>query len=71
MAAFVGGIVGQEVIKSVSRMFTPIHQWFYFEAAEVLPVHIDESDMQPLDSRLDYHCSSTDSCVTATMDKLQ
>ena len=37
MAAIFGGIVGQEVVKAASHKFHPVHQWFYFDAAEVLP----------------------------------
>eukprot|EP00940_MAST-03C_sp_MAST-3C-sp2_P001396 g1396.t1 len=37
MAAVVGGIVAQEVLKASSGKFTPISQWFYFDAAECLP----------------------------------
>jgi len=36
MAAFVGGIVAQEVIK-VTGKFNPITQWFYFDSLECLP----------------------------------
>jgi len=36
MAAFVGGIVAQEVLK-ISGKFTPIKQFFYFDAIEVIP----------------------------------
>ncbi|KAG2531635.1 hypothetical protein JM16_000715 [Phytophthora kernoviae] len=37
MAAFLGGIVGQEVLKACSGKFTPIQQFFYFDAVECLP----------------------------------
>lgn len=36
MAAFVGGIVAQEVIK-VTGKFNPVTQWFYFDSLECLP----------------------------------
>lgn len=37
MAALVGGIVGQEVVKACSGKFHPLYQWFYFDSAESLP----------------------------------
>ncbi|ETP47163.1 hypothetical protein F442_06799 [Phytophthora nicotianae P10297] len=37
MAAFLGGIVGQEALKACSGKFTPIQQFFYFDAVECLP----------------------------------
>ncbi|CCI39648.1 unnamed protein product [Albugo candida] len=37
MAAFLGGIVGQEALKACSGKFTPIHQFLYFDAVESLP----------------------------------
>lgn len=37
MAAFLGGIVGQEALKACSGKFTPIQQFFYFDAIECLP----------------------------------
>lgn len=35
MAAFMGGIVAQEVMKAISGKFTPIQQFFYFDCLEV------------------------------------
>ena len=37
LAAVFGGVVGQEVVKAASGKFHPIHQFFYFDAMEVLP----------------------------------
>ena len=37
MAAIVGGIVGQEVVKAVTGKFHPTTQGFYFDALECLP----------------------------------
>lgn len=34
MAAFFGGIVGQEVIKAATGKFHPIHQWLLFDSLE-------------------------------------
>ncbi|KAL7995721.1 putative ubiquitin/SUMO-activating enzyme E1, ubiquitin-activating enzyme E1 [Plasmopara halstedii] len=56
MAAFLGGIVGQEILKACSGKFTPIQQFFYFDAVECLPeaVHTGNSDeFLPIGSRYD------------------
>ena len=37
MCAFLGGIVGQEILKACSHKFTPIQQLLYFDAFECLP----------------------------------
>ena len=37
MAASIGGIVAQEVMKACSGKFMPIKQWFMFDATECLP----------------------------------
>ncbi|XP_007550981.1 ubiquitin-like modifier-activating enzyme 1 [Poecilia formosa] len=37
MNAFFGGLAAQEVIKASSGKFTPLQQWFYFDALECLP----------------------------------
>ena len=37
MAAAIGGVVGQEVLKACSGKFTPIHQWMYMDMFEALP----------------------------------
>ena len=37
MAAIVGGIAGQEVVKACTGKFHPICQGFYFDAFECLP----------------------------------
>jgi ubiquitin-activating enzyme E1 len=36
IAAFLGGIAAQEVIKYTGK-FLPLHQWYYFDAMELLP----------------------------------
>lgn len=57
IAAILGGIIAQEVIK-VTGKYTPIHQWLYFDAFELL-THLpcqDEKDSatyQPTGSRHD------------------
>ena len=37
MAAALGGVVGQEVVKAASAKFTPLRQWLYFDSVESLP----------------------------------
>eukprot|EP00270_Netrium_digitus_P011470 TRINITY_DN3658_c0_g2_i1.p1 TRINITY_DN3658_c0_g2~~TRINITY_DN3658_c0_g2_i1.p1 ORF type:complete len:761 (-),score=244.34 TRINITY_DN3658_c0_g2_i1:199-2184(-) len=37
MAAFFGGLVGQEVVKACSGKFHPLFQYFYFDSIESLP----------------------------------
>ncbi|XP_043282314.1 ubiquitin-like modifier-activating enzyme 1 [Venturia canescens] len=56
MNATIGGIVAQEVMKACSGKFSPIYQWFYFDAIECLPsdrTEITEDDCKPLGSRYD------------------
>jgi ubiquitin-activating enzyme E1 len=52
MAAFLGGIAGQEVLKVISGKFMPIKQWFYFDAVELLPEEdLPLSEFESSDSR--------------------
>ena len=53
MASIIGSIAAQEVIKACTGKFKPIHQFFYFDALEVLPEDA-QSDSQPLGSRYDH-----------------
>ena len=53
MAAFLGGVVAQEILKSCTRKFTPIHQFLYFDAIEALPENISEEGCQFQHSRYD------------------
>lgn len=54
LAAIFGGIVGQEVIKSITGKFHPIFQWFYFDCVEALPAQdLPEAALQPVGSRYD------------------
>ncbi|KAG5501223.1 hypothetical protein JIQ42_06223 [Leishmania sp. Namibia] len=36
MACFIGGMAAQEALKVCSGKFTPLHQWMYYDAREVL-----------------------------------
>merc|ERR1719495_2035369 len=56
MAAAIGGIVAQEVMKAVSGKFSPIYQWMYFDALECLPKDksvLTEETCKPQGSRYD------------------
>ncbi|KAH8300140.1 hypothetical protein KR044_010469, partial [Drosophila immigrans] len=54
MDAAIGGVVAQEVLKACSGKFTPIYQWFYYDALECLPAEtVAETDAQPLGTRYD------------------
>lgn len=41
----IGGIVAQEIIKACSFKFTPINQFFYFEAFDCLPENITDLEV--------------------------
>lgn len=56
IVAFVGGFVGQEVLKAVSGKFHPLVQHLYIDTLEALPLNIDElpeSDFEPVGTRYD------------------
>ncbi|KAK7538479.1 ubiquitin-activating enzyme E1 [Phyllosticta citribraziliensis] len=55
IAAFFGGLVAQEVLKSVSGKFHPILQWLYFDSLESLPSSTTRSEdsCKPLGTRYD------------------
>lgn len=38
LCAFQGGLVAQECIKAITQKFSPVHQLFYYDALEVLPL---------------------------------
>lgn len=54
MCAFLGGVIGQEVLKACSAKFMPIVQWLYFDAVECLldPAPAPET-LKPQKSRYD------------------
>ena len=57
-SAFMGGVIGQEVIKSLSGKFTPLHQWMFLDAQEVIPENaiddsFDRSIFMPKEDRYD------------------
>lgn len=55
MAAYFGGLVAQEVLKSVSGKFMPVQQWMYFDSLESLPTSSKRSEelCKPTGSRYD------------------
>lgn len=57
LTAFLGGTIAQEVIKSLSGKFTPLNQWLYLDAIELLPNHHDAAfnaaEYQPTGTRYD------------------
>jgi len=53
MAAFIGGLVAQEVIKATSSEYVPINQWFYFDSLECLKDELSEDETKPINSRYD------------------
>ncbi|XP_040359300.2 ubiquitin-like modifier-activating enzyme 1 isoform X9 [Ixodes scapularis] len=44
MQAVIGGIAAQELMKACSGKFSPIQQWFYFDALECLPTSGEVSE---------------------------
>lgn len=58
MAAALGGIAAQEVIKAVSGKFMPLRQWLYIDAVECLPSWAElnalpASEFEPTGTRYD------------------
>ncbi|XP_026512824.1 ubiquitin-like modifier-activating enzyme 7 isoform X2 [Terrapene carolina triunguis] len=57
MAALLGGLAAQEVLKAASGKFLPLAQWFYFDALECLPEQgttlLMEESCAPRGSRYD------------------
>lgn len=54
MAAGLGGIAAQEVLKAVSGKFMPIRQFLYFDCMETLPAEMpSETDCAPTGTRYD------------------
>jgi ubiquitin-activating enzyme E1 len=68
MAALFGGIVGQEVLKACSGKFSPIKQWFYFDAVEALPdAPLSEDEVGPLNCRYDGQIAVFGKAMQATL----
>lgn len=46
LAAAVGGTVAQEVLKALTGKFSPLKQWLYLDATELLKGNIDPKDVE-------------------------
>lgn len=54
MAAVLGGLIGQEVVKACSGKFHPLLQWFHFDSFESLPAEMPPAaDMAAAGDRYD------------------
>mmetsp|Transcript_167 Transcript_167/g.526 ORF Transcript_167/g.526 Transcript_167/m.526 type:complete len:1046 (+) Transcript_167:185-3322(+) len=53
MAAMMGGVVGQEVLKATSGKFHPLFQFFYFDSLESVPKDLPKEELTPTGSRYD------------------
>lgn len=53
ISAVIGSIGAQEVIKAVSKKFTPIKQWFYFDALNIIPDGYVLPMFKPIKTRYD------------------
>ncbi|PIK61135.1 putative ubiquitin-like modifier-activating enzyme 6-like [Apostichopus japonicus] len=56
LCAAMGGVIGQEVIKAVTGKFTPINQWLYLDASEVLKGlgNVSPEVLEPKGDRYDH-----------------
>jgi ubiquitin-activating enzyme E1 len=52
LQSIIGSMVAQEVMKACTGKFSPIYQWFYFEALDILP-KIKADDTNIMNSRYD------------------
>ena len=54
MAAFLGGLVGQEVVKAATSKYLPLNQWYHHDALEALPEEpVDPATLAPQGTRYD------------------
>eukprot|EP01133_Synstelium_polycarpum_P018226 gene18226-21804_t len=71
LAAIIGGITAQEVLKASSGKFTPIQQLMYFDAIEALPEgDLPESEFQPIGSRYDGQIATFGITLQKTIENL-
>eukprot|EP00771_Trimastix_marina_P000739 gnl/Trimastix_PCT/1769.p1 GENE.gnl/Trimastix_PCT/1769~~gnl/Trimastix_PCT/1769.p1 ORF type:complete len:1122 (+),score=389.36 gnl/Trimastix_PCT/1769:381-3368(+) len=71
LAALLGGIVGQEVIKRTGK-FAPLHQWFHWDLSEILSDEVlPTEEYQPLSSRYDAQIGVFGRTVQEKMNALQ
>jgi ubiquitin-activating enzyme E1 len=58
VCGILGGIVGQEVLKACSGKFSPLQQWYYFDALEALSDEpLSEAEVTPMGCRYDSQIS--------------
>jgi hypothetical protein len=54
IAAFLGGVGAQEILKGLSGKFTPLKQWAYLDVSELVPdISTDAAQFQPRNDRYD------------------
>jgi ubiquitin-activating enzyme E1 len=71
MAAFMGGVVGQEVLKACSGTFSPSHQHFYYESFQSLPDDVlDIKEYSPTGDRYDDYRAVFGASLHSKMQKL-
>ena len=73
MAAVMGGIIGQEVLKACTGKFTPAKQHFYFEASHALVNDVDQNNLMQYASkntRYDDYINIFGSSIQEKMQKL-
>lgn len=67
-----GGLVAQEVMKACTGKFSPVDQYFYFDAVECLgDADVAEEDAQPLGSRYDAQIAVFGRTFQATLGTLK
>jgi ubiquitin-activating enzyme E1 len=73
LTAFIGGVTAQEVLKACSGKFSPLKQWFYFDATEMLPdvAALPVEEFQPLNSRYDGQIAVLGRTLTDKIRKLK
>ncbi len=71
VASFLGGILGQEVLKACSHKFTPITQFFHYAFPEALPALPEKEDdwviFKPKNSRYDSYIAALGADVHAAI----
>ncbi|KAJ8601684.1 hypothetical protein CTAYLR_007473 [Chrysophaeum taylorii] len=62
VSSFLGGVLGQEVLKACTAKFSPVSQWLYFDATEALPDDFETlPSFEPTGDRYDsYRCALGD-----------
>ena len=72
LAAFLGGVAAQEVIKSVTNRYTPLQQFMYIDGSSALPnPRPDAASLKPLGDRYDGTRAVLGNNVVETLAKLK